>query len=135
MNSIQKKIKDNFITITIFNDTVSPEFAEEIVDYLVKIPCLCEAFKNRLFVRNDPKDLFILSLTELRDTGDIDCLVRALNWQHNDIAYLSHQLQYYERSLVKLDSYRKECARLKDLSNKLRERNSELIKALKDSHT
>lgn len=126
------KPKNNFRTITIYNDSVSEEFAESIVDYLISIPRLCEAFKNRLFVQPNPKDIFILALTELRDTGDIDCLVRALNWQQNTIDSLRCDVDRYHSTLLKLDALRQECARLQHNLSVVRNRNAELIKALKE---
>ena len=114
-------------------DYYSEQQQRDILDALLH-SSIRSAMSEVLLVSTKPDDLFVVSLSQLRDTGDIDCLVRALNWQHNDIAYLSHQLHGYERSLEKLDIYRKEVARLRDSANKLRERNSELIKALKESN-
>lgn len=82
----------------------------------------------------DTRDLFVRALSELRDTGDIDCLVRALNWQHNDIAFLSHELSQFESSLAKLDKLRVQVARLKDANNTLKQRNIELMNALRSSN-
>lgn len=82
----------------------------------------------------DSRDLFVRALAELRDTGDIDCLVRALNWQHNDIAFLSHELAQFESSIAKLDKLRIQVARLKDANNTLKQRNIELINALRSSN-
>lgn len=127
------KTTNNFQSITIYNNQVSEEFAEQIVDFLISIPRVCEAFKNRLFVQPNPKDIFILALTELRDTGDIDCLVRALNWQQNTIDSLRHDVDHYHKTLLKLDVVRQECARLQHNLTVLRNRNSELVKALQES--
>lgn len=122
------------ILINLDKDNVSEEFAEEIVDYLISIPRLCKAFKNRLFVQPNPKDIFILALTELRDTGDIDCLVRALNWQQNTIDSLLFDVEHYRKCLLKLDDLRVECSRLQHNLSVVRSRNAELIKALKEQH-
>lgn len=121
--------------INLDNNNVSQEFAEEIVDFLVTVPRLCEAFKKRFFVQPNPKDIFILALTELRDTGDIDCLVRALNWQQNTIDALSFDVERFNRTLLQLDVYRQKCARLQHSITTLRQRNAELIKALKESNS
>ena len=114
-------------------DFYSDQQQRDILDALLH-SSIRSAMSDVLLVSPDPKDLFVVALSQLRDSGDIDVLVRALNWQHNDIAFLSHQLQGYERSLSKLDTYRKECARLRDAANNLRDRNSELIKALTESN-
>lgn len=95
---------------------------------------LVDDIVKRVFPEASPKDLFVQSLANLRDTGDIDSLVRALNWQHNDISYLSHQLVHYESSLRKLDELRVTCARLRDSAEQLRKRNSELITALREAN-
>ena len=105
-----------------------------IVDILLSDPVLRKSLRDAFFDRPSPTDLFIISLAQLKDNGDIDSLVRALNWQHNDIAFLSSRLEGYERSLQKLDDLRREVARLRDDAVKLRERNSALIRALKDSN-
>lgn len=128
----QQKIS-NYSTITIYNNDCSEEFAEEVIDFISSIPRLRDAFKRRFFVQPDPKDIFILALTELRDTGDIDCLIRALNWQQNTIDSLRCDLDSFHRTLTKLDTYRQEVARLKHTVNVVRTRNSELIAALKAS--
>ena len=119
--------------VIFLNRNVSTDMAEHIVDMLVDYPTIMTAFKNRFFSQPDPKDIFILALTELRDTGDIDSLIRALNWQQNTINSLSCDLQGYHRSLSKLDTYRQEVARLKHRCNVLSQRNCELIQALRAS--
>lgn len=124
---------DNITTFTIFNNDCSVEFAEEIVDFLIKIPRLCDAFKRRLFVQPDPKDIFILALTELRDTGDIDCLIRSLNWQQNTINSLLCDVDALNRSLIQTDRLRQEVARLRHNIGVVRNRNSELLSALKSN--
>lgn len=121
----------NATTFTIFNNDCSVDYAEEIVDYLITIPRLRDAFKRRLFVQPDPKDIFILALTELRDTGDIDCLVRSLNWQQNTIDSLLCDVESLNRSLVQTDRLRQEVARLRHNIGVVRNRNSELLRSLK----
>ena len=95
---------------------------------------LSHEFRSQISSVPDSRDLFVRALAELRDTGDIDCLVRALNWQHNDIAFLSHELSQFESSLAKLDKLRVQVARLKDANNTLKQRNIELINALRSSN-
>lgn len=78
-----------------------------------------------------PDELFIKALAQLKDTGDIDVLVRHLSWQQNDIAFLSHQLKDYESTLVKLDKSLSDVARLRDSCNRLRKRNGELLHTIR----
>lgn len=78
-----------------------------------------------------PDDLFIKALAQLKDSGDIDVLVRHLSWQQNDIAFLSHQLKDYESTLVKLDKALSDVARLRDSCNRLRKRNGELLHTIR----
>lgn len=126
--------KSNSILINLVNNNCSSEFAEEVVDFLINCPNIKEAFINRLFVKPDPKDIFILALTELRDTGDIDCLVRALNWQQNTIDSLRCDVDNYHKTLLKLDVLRQECSRLQHNLSVVRDRNAQLIKALKEHY-
>ena len=129
--------RNNFDAIVYLADTV-PFFSDEDWDDLVEllqdeIPFV-KRFRAIFFSRKpQAKDLFIESLSRLCDDGDIDVLVRHLNWQHEVIAFLTSQLKSYESSLAKLDDLRVACARLRDQANRLRERNSALIKALRES--
>ena len=135
-NSIFCSDVDNFSFRQVINDFefYPPHIRSYIVSSLYS-SSIKKLFAQELYVSPSPSDLFVASLSELRDTGDIDALVRALNWQHNDISFLSSQLDGYERTLVKMDKLRQECARLRDSANKLRERNSALIQALKESNS
>lgn len=83
------------------------------------------------------KDLFVESLAQLNDTGDIDVLVRYLSWQQHDISFLVSQLVSYERNLTKLDEALKLNVKLKNDIKRLRVRNAELSKlvsSLKSYH-
>ena len=103
----------------------------DFVDFLLDTPfrdSIISKVRSLVLSRPSSRDLFVRSLSELADTGDIDTLVRHLNWQHNDIMHLTHELQGYERALVSLDKLRQKNARLHDEINKLRSRNSELVK-------
>lgn len=119
-------------------DFVVKQFTLAEVDKFVQALLGCPLLVPRLkagLSRSKPqsKDLFIEALSRLCDDGEIDVLVRHLNWQHEDIAFLTSQLKSYESSLAKLDDLRVACARLRDQANRLRERNSALIKALRES--
>lgn len=110
-----------------------------VVDLLSSCPFFVSRFKDRpeFCVKASPDDLFVQALAKLRDNGDIDCLVRSLSWQQNDIAFLSNELKNYERTLVSLDSSLRKIAKLKDDAVKLRKRNGELlttIQKLRDSN-
>lgn len=133
MNSTQKKTSKKLF-VELFKGDISETSAEELVDFLIEVPTLCECFKKRLFVQPNPKDIFILALTELRDTGDIDCLVRALHWQQNTIDSLRYDVDHYHKSLLKLDALRIECSRLQHNLGVVRSRNAELIRALQEQH-
>lgn len=99
----------------------SPLFRSIIFDYVRKVTPKTST----------PDDLFIKALAQLKDTGDIDVLVRHLSWQQNDIAFLSHQLKDYESTLVKLDKALSDVARLRDSCNRLRKRNGELLHTIR----
>ena len=125
----------SFITILEDFKSYSDRDKSVIVDLIYNEPKFRDALRDKFFDAPSPRDLFVVSLANLRESGDIDVLIRALNWQHNDIAYLTSRLVGYERNLEQLDSLRIEVARLKDSANQLRERNSELIRALRESNT
>ena len=104
-----------------------------ILDIIISCPYLVERLKEySVFkpVEASPDDLFVIALFKLRDTGDIDSLVRSLNWQQNDIAFLSNELKTFERTLVKLDESLSKIAKLRDDSNKLRKRNASLLSTI-----
>ena len=105
---------------------------ELLVDIILRHDLVNKAIRRRLLgEKPQPKDIFIHALSCLKDTGDIDVLVRALNWQQNDIAFLSDRLQSLDRSIKVADELRVKCARLQDTVNSLRERNAELVKYIK----
>lgn len=112
---------------------ISDEVSQDI-NHLLDLIATCPYLVNRLKdysvfqpVEASPDDLFVIALSKLRDSGDIDCLVRSLNWQQNDIAFLSNELKTFERTLVKLDDSLRKIAKLRDDSNKLRKRNATLL--------
>lgn len=105
---------------------------ELLVDIILRHDLVNKAIRRRLLgEKPQPKDIFIHSLSCLKDSGDIDVLVRALNWQQNDIAFLSDRLQSLDRSIKVADDLRVKSARLQDTVNTLRERNAELVKFIK----
>lgn len=113
---------------------VLEEDATDLVDVVCDSP-LYAMIEERVFAKvGDPRDLFVKALAELRSTGDIDCLVRHLSWQQSDISNLLCELKDYNRSLKKLDDFRIKCSRLQDSVTKLRERNAELVRAIKNSN-
>lgn len=111
---------------------------ENDVNNLLEVICLSPLLpliEQRIFARvGDPRDLFVKSLAELRSTGDIDCLVRHLSWQQSDIVNLLCEIKDYNRCLAKLDEFRIKCSRLQDSVTKLRERNADLVRAIKNSN-
>ena len=112
------------------------DIQEEILSILLSSDLLRKSVMQRLLVQPlDPKDTFMVSLSRLRDDGDLQHLVRALNWQHMDICNLKEQLVGYERALKVTDKLRQDTARLRDNVNKLRDRNGELIKQIKNLRT
>lgn len=130
---------DTFTDIVSFLDEMRADpnlVLEEDVTDLVDVVCdspLFHLIEQRVFARvGDPRDLFVKSLAELRSTGDIDCLVRHLSWQQSDIANLLCEIKDYNRLFKKLDEYRVRSARLQDSITKLRERNAELVRAIKN---
>lgn len=132
---------DTFTDVVTFLDAMRADpnlVLEDDVTDLVDVVCdspLFPLIEQRVFAKvGDPRDLFVKSLAELRSTGDIDCLVRHLSWQQSDISNLLCELKEYNRCLKKLDEFRVKCSRLQDSVTKLRERNAELVRAIKDSN-
>lgn len=118
-------LSDNF---KYFTDDIQ----NEILSILLSSDYLLKSLMQRLMVHPlDPTDTFMISLSRMRDDGNLEHLVRALNWQHIDICNLKEQVVGYERSLKVTDKLRQETARLRDSVNKLRDRNGELMKQLK----
>lgn len=107
------------------------DIQEEILSILLSSDLLLKSVMQRLLVQPlDPTDTFMVSLSRMRDDGDIEHLVRALNWQHLDICNLKEQLVGYERALKVTDKLRQDTARLRDSVNKLRDRNGELMRTI-----
>lgn len=105
---------------------------EKLVDIILRHDLVNKAIRRRLLgEKPQPKDIFIHALSCLKDSGDIDVLVRALNWQQHDIAFLSDRLQSLDRSIKVADDLRVKSARLQDTVNTLRDRNAELVKFIK----
>lgn len=123
----------NFIGCTTYHwDSTSLDvFTKAVVGCPVLLQRILKASNSRV----NSRDLFIQSLASLKDTGELDVLYRSLEWQHNDICHLTHELQHYERALEQLDDYRVKLARVKDDCAKLRERNAALVKQLKELRT
>lgn len=93
---------------------------------------LRQDIQERLLVHPlDPRDHFMVALSNLREDGDIEHLIRALNWMDDDIRLLSQEMSRLIGSDKAADKLRIEVARLKDSNNALREKNAQLREQLK----
>lgn len=126
---------DGFLDVMRYDhDSVCADDVNNLLEIICASP-LSLLIEERIFAKvGDPRDLFVKSLAELRSTGDIDCLVRHLSWQQSDIANLLCEVKDYNRCLAKLDEFRVKCACLQDSVTKLRKRNSELVRSIKNSN-
>lgn len=109
----------------------------EYVNKIILCPELRSMLIDSLLVDPlDPRDSFMVALSNLKYNGDIDSLVRMLSWQHNNILALTDQCKDLDRTLLKLDDFRVKVAKLTRECNLLRERNAALsfnIKKLKQN--
>lgn len=103
-------------------------YSQDVLHDIDDLRALLDDLPFRPSSSTKPADLFIESLAQLNDTGDIDVLVRHLSWQQQDISFLVSQLVSYERNLTKLDESLKQIVKLKNDVKKLRARNAELCK-------
>ena len=103
-------------------------YPEDVLHDIDDLRALLDDLPFRPSSSTKPADLFIESLAQLNDTGDIDVLVRHLSWQQQDISFLVSQLVSYERNLTKLDQSLQQIVKLKNDVKKLRASNAHLRK-------
>lgn len=117
--------------ITKFYHSLSDDYKPLVLDKLL-VGRLRKDIQSRLLVQPlDPRDHFMVSLSNLREDGDIEHLVRSLNWMDDDLRYYKRRVDLLEGEQKIADKLRVEVARLKDSNNALREKNAQLKEQLK----
>ena len=100
---------------------------DDILDYFLGHPWLRARLDDRLkYLYRNPNRYFLDALESIEDNYELSDLMRVISQQDQDIQYLLHQLQHYDKIVDKYEKLLKKIDFLKRQNKRLLNRNNNL---------